>query len=453
MTLVHEAMPKTEKFAYLTANIGQLLFQAVLDTFLLIFYTDVAGLNPAAVGTLLLVARVMDAFSDPLMGYILDHLPATRWGRFRPYLAIGGVLTGLNLWLLFAAPLFATSGKLVIAYLTYLVSGVLYDLLVIPLTALISVMSRDEDERTQVATMRGIGSLLGGILASVATIPLVNLFADERIGWMTVIGIFGIVIAAFAIFGAVSVKERVQFDNQETYQASEVFKLLLRNPPLLLYLLQHILRTSGYGMVTVALVFYFKYNVGNENLVGLGLMGLGLPMILLIPTAPVLARRFEKKWLLVIGMALGALFAALRFFIPNPGDNLWLVLATLFGMGIVSGPIAPIPHAMIADVIDFTEWKFARRAEGIISAVTPLGAKVSSGIAGAVPGYVLAWTGYVADAEQTATALAGIAAATSLIPALFIFIGCLATIPYPLTVKVLDQIKQDLQLRKATVEE
>ena len=197
-----------------------------------------------------------------------------------------------------------------------------------------------------------------------------------------------------------------------------------------------------------ALVFYFKYNVGNEELVGVGLMGLGLPMLLLIPFTPMLTRKIEKKWLLFFCLLAASLFALIRFFIPNPGENLIWVILTFVMMGVIMGPSAPISQAMIADLVDYADWKHNVRAEGIISSITPLVTKFASGIGGALPGYVLAATGYVPDAVQTPEALRGIALTTTVIPFGMMVLGAVVLFFYPLTKVQVQQIQEDIFLRE-----
>ena len=447
MTILTEKVPRKEKAAYFSANIGEILFQGTLNSFLLIFYVDVAGLHPAAVGTLLLVSRVVDAFSDPLIGFILDHLPETKWGRFRPWLALGGVLAGLNLWLLFAAPLLSTAFKLFVAYVTYMFAGIVLDLLVIPLIALISVMNQDDNERTKLATMRGLGALLGGLLSSVLTIPLVNRFKDEGTGWLVVVGVFGVIIAVTAVIGALNVKERVKVERERSYKPKDALRILFTNPPLALFFFQFLFVNSGTTVIMGALVFFFKYNLGNEELVGAGLMGMGLPMMLLIPFAPMLAKKFDKKWVYIVSLSLAGVWTLSRFFIPNPADNIVLVIATFFLTGASFGPSMPYNQAMIADIIDYTEWKFGERAEGIISSINPLITKFANGIGGALPGFMLAATGYVPDAVQTPEALRGISLTTTVIPFVLIVIGGTFLAFYPLTKIRMAGIQEDIRLR------
>ena len=146
MEAINEIKPKDsviglkEKLAFLSVNLGNIPIMTMMGTFLLLFYTDVVGLNPVATGTLFLIARVMDGLSDPIMGYIIDHLPRLKLGRFRGYLLIGVVITSINIVLVWLGPSLAATGKLVIAYITYLLLGWTFDLMDIPLNSMIPVM-------------------------------------------------------------------------------------------------------------------------------------------------------------------------------------------------------------------------------------------------------------------------------------------------------------------------
>ncbi|MCA9977592.1 MAG: MFS transporter, partial [Anaerolineales bacterium] len=132
-----------EKTAFTFGSIGKNILFWGIGTFLLVFFTDVFGLSPAAVGTLFLVARIMDAINDPIVGYILDHLPPTRWGRFRPWLLLGGILAGLNFAAMFLGPELSYTGKLIYAYVTYLIFGITFDLVDVPYASLMVTMTQD----------------------------------------------------------------------------------------------------------------------------------------------------------------------------------------------------------------------------------------------------------------------------------------------------------------------
>nr|MDO8110289.1 MFS transporter [Candidatus Sigynarchaeota archaeon] len=136
-----------EKLAYFSVNVGNIPIMTLIGGFLLIFYVDVVGLDPAAVATLFLITRVLDGLNDPIMGYIIDHLPNTKWGRFRPYIVLGTIICGLNYLLLWLGPSLAAFNKLVIAYISYILIGITFDLMDVPLNSLIPVMSTSEKER------------------------------------------------------------------------------------------------------------------------------------------------------------------------------------------------------------------------------------------------------------------------------------------------------------------
>ena len=174
---------KGEKTAFTLGSVGKNILFWGIGTFLLVFYTDVFGLTPTAVGTLFLVARLLDAVNDPIVGYILDHLKPTRWGRFRPWLLLGGVLAGLNFAALFLGPELSYTGKLLYAYVTYLVFGITFDLVDIPYSSLMVTMTQNTHERNKLNSLVAIGLIIGTGLAVVGTVPLVGLFPTPQQGY------------------------------------------------------------------------------------------------------------------------------------------------------------------------------------------------------------------------------------------------------------------------------
>lgn len=125
-TIMNDKVTLKEKVSYAMVNLGNIPIQTILGSYLLIFYTNVVGLSPASCATLFLIARIMDGLNDPFVGFAIDHMPTTKYGHFRPTLIIGTVLCSLNFLLLWFGPMMAASGKLVTAYVTYLLIGVLF---------------------------------------------------------------------------------------------------------------------------------------------------------------------------------------------------------------------------------------------------------------------------------------------------------------------------------------
>lgn len=145
-----------EKAAYASLNIGNIPVMTLINGYLLIFYTNIVGLDPRACATMFLIARILDGLNDPLVGFLIDKLPSTRFGHFRPPLFVGTILCTLNYLLLWFGPMMATSGKLVIAYISYLLLGILFPIMDISLNSLLPVMTSDMKERQTLSAIKGL---------------------------------------------------------------------------------------------------------------------------------------------------------------------------------------------------------------------------------------------------------------------------------------------------------
>lgn len=145
-----------EKLAYATVNFGNIPIMTIINGYLLIFYTNICGLSPAACATLFLIARILDGLNDPLVGCVIDHLPNTKFGHFRPTLIVGTILCSANFLLLWFGPMMAPSGKLAIAYVSYILLGVLFPVMDISLNSLLPVMTEDMNERNSLSSVKGL---------------------------------------------------------------------------------------------------------------------------------------------------------------------------------------------------------------------------------------------------------------------------------------------------------
>ena len=148
-----------EKFSYGCINLGNIPIMTLINGYLLIFYTNICGMDPKACATLFLIARILDGLNDPLVGFCIDRLPNTRLGHFRMPLIVGTILCGLNFLLLWFGPMMAPSGKLVIAYVSYILIGVLFPVMDISLNSLLPVMTEDMNYRN--TSIVGLAAALG----------------------------------------------------------------------------------------------------------------------------------------------------------------------------------------------------------------------------------------------------------------------------------------------------
>ena len=183
-----------EKLSFAMANFGNIPVMTLINGYLLIFYTNICGLSPAACATLFLIARFLDAINDPLVGFMIDHLPTRKMGHFRPTLILGTILCSANFLLLWFGPMLSTSGKLAIAYVSYILLGVLFPVMDISLNSLLPVMTEDMNYRN--TSIVGLAAALGmGVSqasASLSAFPawVTTIFGKSPVVLATITAVF-----------------------------------------------------------------------------------------------------------------------------------------------------------------------------------------------------------------------------------------------------------------------
>ena len=431
-----------EKFAFFWANAANVPVMTSVNSFLLIFYTDVVGLNPAAVGTLFLVARVLDGLNDPLIGFIIDHLPHTRWGRFRPYLVLASFICSINFVLLWVGPSMATSGKLLVAYITYLALGITFPFMDLPLGALLPAMTADSKERNSISGIKGIAFLLIYTAVTALTIPIVSLFDSPAEGWHMTMIIYAVLIFVITAFGTWGIRERVMPQRSGRYKFRDLYSILFNTRPLGVILIATIAVNVGVGLSGGTAIFYYTYNLGNADYFSLsGLVT--LPAVLIgVAIFYTFGNQIEKRTFMMILLGLAAAGVGIRIFLPY--SALFWIMATVFLSAVGTGGAIPLIFSMIGDAVDYTEWKHGYRAEGAVAAVQTFTQKTGLGLGGAIPGYVLAMSGYQPNVEQTDLALMGILITTTTLPFIFYLFGALVFRGYTIDAQMLKNMKQDL---------
>ncbi len=437
-----------EKCGYAMGDVASNFYWRVFDVFLFIFYTDVFGLSPAAVGTMMLVTRVIDAFSDPMMGALADRTQ-TRFGKFRPYLiwgilpiAAAGVLT-------FTVPDLNDTGKLVWAYATYIFMMLAYTFINVPYGALLGVITGDTQSRTTLTSFRFIGAFSGGTLVAYLAPELVNWLGGDNVelGWQLTMGLYGIVAATLFAISFVTTKERISpAINQSTSIQQDIKDLFNNRPWIILFSLALII------MMTISLrgstgTFYFKYYVGREDLIGSFAMAYMLSLAAGAALTPLLTRYMDKRNLLFVLMSLVTILSALFYFVPS--DNIPLIFALQIAIGLCLGPKSPLVFSMYADTADFSEWKHGRRATAMIFSAASFAQKLGGAIAGAMIGYLLASMGYVANQTQSASSEQSIVLLMTAIPALFALLSLFIIRLYPLDDNKLIELQSQLSARSA----
>jgi GPH family glycoside/pentoside/hexuronide:cation symporter len=437
-----------EKIGFGLGDTASNFVWGTLMSFIMFFYTDVFGITAAAVGTMFLVARCFDGFTDFVMGAIADRTN-TRWGKFRPYLLWMCVPLAIVTVLTFTVPDFDPTGKLIYAWVTYNLLMIFYTAINIPYSALSGVMTDDPIDRTSLNSYRMVLAQCGGFLVNGLTLPLVAYFGNgnQALGFQLTTALFGLIIVCLFLITFATTKERIQPDQFQKTKLSEDLKTLFAN--------RHWLVMFGAGMLDLTfiiiragcLIYYCKYVMGFDEARTTTFLLLGnIGFIIGAVVTRYLVTAVGKKSGLIIAHIILALSAACFYWVSPTSMYLAFALQILHSFG--GGLNATLYWAMIADTADFSEWKFKVRTTGIVFSATTCSQKVGMGIGGSIAGLMLTQFGYVAGATQSVSANHGILLLVSLIPAVgFLLVAGMFSF-YGLTEPLCKTIREDLAERR-----
>ncbi|MFH0759680.1 MAG: MFS transporter [Bacteroidota bacterium] len=471
MNISKQKLSVKEKVGYSLGDLSANLVFQTLMMFLLVFYTDVFGIKPAAAATVIFVGGILGACFNPVMGAIADRTN-TRWGKFRPWILWTAIPFGIMAWLTFSTPDLGEKGKIAYAFITYFFLVIAYSANNLPYAALSGVMTGDMVERTSLSSYRFVAVMIAQFTSQVLLLPLVFILGDgdEPLGFKKAIGIFAVVAVIFFVITFLTTRERIKPVQEEKTPIRQDLKDLTRNKPWIAIFALTILLFVSLAMRGGMLVYYFKEYLSEAQLTtflaNLGLAGSKwvedvptfafsvfngcgiIAMIIGIAFSKTLAKRFGKRDAFGAGLLASALVLVL--FVFYSPDSVTTVVVTQIIFGLAYGTTIPLLWAMIADVADFSEWRNHRRATGIIFSAMIFGLKAGLGIGGALGGYILALFGYDADlAQQTTKALFGIRMSVSIFPALAFLLAFAALFFYEINKKMEYKMEEDLSLRRS----
>jgi len=398
---------------YAVGDFGINLYFISVMTYLLYFYTDVLGISAVAAGGVFAVARFIDAVSDPIMGMIAERTNS-RWGRMRPYILFGSVPLALITVLTFTVPDLSDLGKLVWAYVTYTMFGLIYTLVTIPYATLTASLTSDYEERTQLSTFRIGCAFAGGFVVSVGTMEFVGMFADEADGFQMLMIVFGLVATLLLFATYRTTAEVVQPKQAAKPPIKESLRAVFVNPPLLVVMGIFSCGMLSFTVRQATTAYFFIYNVGDPRLIS-GFFGVTLGCMLVgIWAVPWLAEKYGKAGAVRLGAYL-TIIACMGFYM-TPYEAIaqiffWGCLVALGGT-----PVAVLGWAMIPDTVEYAEHRHGIRADGTIFSTASFFQKLAKTIGGAGTALVLGFAGYQANQVQTVEALDAIHAVLTLVP-------------------------------------
>ena len=435
-----------DRVGYMLGNVANDFTFILASLYLQVFYTDVLGINAALVGTMFLISRIIDAFTDTVMGRICDKTKATKNGKFKPWLlrACGPVaLASFLMYQTFATNLPMTL-RIVYMFVTYLLWGsICYTCINIPYGSMASVMSNEPDHRASLSTFRGVGSMIPQILVGVvAPMFLYTELADgTKIANASAFPIVALVTALLAVGCYIACyfmcTERVQLsDESKSVSFADTLKAMAGNRALIGIALVFICYLGAQMLNQTINNYIFKDYFGNT--MGLSVMNAAgfAPALILAPCAVPLARKFGKKELGIFAAAMGAVAFGLLFVMRT--TNMWVYtiinIVGLLGFGLFN----LIIWAFVSDVIDDQEVRTGNRDDGTIYAVCSFSRKLGQAIASALGGWSLSWIGYVEGSMsgQAESVRNGIYNIATLVPTiLYVAVGICLVVIYPLSKK------------------
>ncbi len=437
---------KFDMFNYSIGDLGINLNFQLIAFFLAYFYTDVFGLSPAHMAGLFLAARIWDAANDPLMGYLADHT-RTRWGRFRPYLLFGALPLNVVMMACFFVPDLSGSAKIVYAYVTYILHGMLFTAVGLPYSSISAVLTQDQQERAVISTFRMFFAIIIAMsLVSIGVRPFVAQFPDEKMGFFAVAVGFGIISTILILVAFWRTRERLQAPS-ESYGLKDIWPIVRKNDALLTLALAMFLNTCFWVTANQVALYYFKYILKNEDLFSvffLYMLPANLVGVLLVPF---LTKRFGKLKVFIWGSAVVGLSGLLRHLLPIEELGFFITLSMV---GTIGGMFCSITQwGMVPDTVEYGEWKTGIRSEGIPFAFFSFTQKAGIAIAGALTGWILSGAGYVANTELVESAALAIRLLFNIVPACFSLLCMVVLLFYKLDGDRFNRIMRELSERSS----
>ncbi|MGX8698071.1 MAG: MFS transporter, partial [Prevotella sp.] len=406
----------SEKIGYGFGDMSSSMFWKVFSYYLPFFYSNVFGLSLVDAGILVLVTRIWDAVSDPMMGIVADRTQ-TRWGKYRPYLLWVAPLFSIAGILLFTTPDWSYGAKLIYAYVTYILMMTIYTAINVPYGAMLGVMTDDSQEKTVFSSFRMFFAYGGSFVALAAWEPLVNFFkaggGPTSLAWQHAMMV--IAAACLVLFLLTFALTRERLKTVSTVSIGKDFRSLLSNRPWWLLICAALCFNLFCTVRGATVAYYFADIIGFDRVLKLSIVNYQLSIIFyaglflsvgevsnmvgVACTVP-LARRLGKKSLFMVVNAVLLVLSVAFFFIPVSPAGFWLMLLFQVFISILTGMMSPLVWSMYADVSDYAELRYKTASTGLIFSSSSMAQKFGGAIGGAAVLWLLSACGYVPRTDE-----------------------------------------------------
>lgn len=414
-----------------------------------LYFTDVLGLNPLVIGTLLMVSKFLDAFTDMIIGYIVDKTK-TKWGKARPY-EIAIVFLWLFIFMMYATPKMGITATYIWVFITYTLQSAVFITILYGTDSVYLIRAvKSRENQIKVTANTGVYNMVFGTIVGMIIPQVMQNIGEDRGSWALVALCFAIPCATIGMLRFflipeldVETEENNKKDQKERLTLKKGLSAMKGNKYLLMFAVMYFGYHFSNGMAGGGQTYYLKYVIGD---LGVGTwMNAGMLIVLvLLVFAPRLMKKFGTGNALRAGLILMLAGPIVR---AVGGANVIVLILgqILFVAGSV--PIAFMLNVYLFECMDYGEWKTGTRIEGMMGSLTSFMAKVASAVSGWAVGAIMTLTGYIGAAEvQTDTAIRGIEACFNYAPILIVAVAFIISLRYDLE-KKLPKVKEELEER------
>ncbi|MCR5451015.1 MAG: glycoside-pentoside-hexuronide (GPH):cation symporter [Lachnospiraceae bacterium] len=387
-----------EKAAYGIGAVGKDMVYMLSASYVFYYFQDIMGASAIVMGIISMIARVFDAFNDPIMGIVVAKTK-TKWGKFRPWLLIGTLSNSVLLYLMFSAPpsLKDTSGIIVYAAVTYILWGVTYTMMDIPYWSMIPAFTKSGKEREGLTALArscaGVGSAVISIFTVMIVTKLGKVFAGsgadayeiERIGFKYFTVGVCILFIVFIIITCVTIKEKSTVD-LKTSTVGEMFKALISNDQAMTVVVTIVLVNTALYVTSNLLIYFFKYDLGgvswSDNYAKFNMVGGAVQILAMMFFYPLLRKKLNNMQIFTAGLIASISGYIILLVMASMGVN---ILPPLLVPGVIIMAVAGINNVVVtvflANTVDYGELKNGHREESVIFSMQTFVVKLASGIA------------------------------------------------------------------------
>lgn len=425
------------KMAYVASNVGTAFSWGFITSYFMLFCTDAVGIPAAIVSVILLCSRLIDGVTDTIVGNLLDRT-LTKWGRYRPWIAIFALPVAVATSLLFTNnPEWSLAGRITWVCVAYFIYLLIFTGLNTPLAAMSSVMTGDPDERANIISWQRAAGILGALIMAQIAAPYFDVHGSDNIASYVQLSIyFGLISVPLFLCTPVFCREAIVPEKPEKkhYRLLTIMKQNLHIPEFRIAFAGHFLNgLISYGRVSI-FVYYFKYVANNMSMYATFILVMRVAQVAGAWVAQYVLKLFRRPGhALVCAYVLYGSVLVAEFFVPPAGETLWLFWVLVAISSFLFGVSNSLVYIIIPDLVDYCEYRNGTRNDGGIFALLEFANKVGMAFGTSGIGFVLAGLGYTANMAQSASVVSGIGTLMFTVPGIVSILIGLLFVRYRLT--------------------